>query len=546
MTELRAENARLRGRLKECEEVASRYATILREGDHRIKNSLQIVSGLMHLQARREESPSASLALRAAAARVQSIARIHDALQASHGEDTVDLGQTLKTMCQGLQSMAGDPLSVEVLVHVEPIAAPSCRWRTRAARGSCSPYARRGRCNRWGSASQLRVNRRRLSHRGAPSGARTMDQPADLLPLNAPARVAPPLYPGDPAPWFTAPSDANPRFQFSSLGGRPAILAFVESMRGPAGEAMVAAFLAATPELAKTTTALLIVTADFADADATVPDDLFGIRYIFDPARTLSKIYGACTDDGVFRPTTFIVDRRLRVFAVVPARETEGHVESVLAHLARIGAPQAGRSALPQAPVLIIPNVFEASLCQRLIAGYEAQGGVETGFMVERNGLTVEERNHDHKRRADWGVQDMALLDACRVRIKRRIGPELQRAFQFEATRIERYLVACYSADVAGHFAPHRDNTTKGTAHRRFAVSINLNSDYEGGHLVFPEFGRAHFKPPAGGACVFSCSMLHEATTVTKGKRYVFVPFLYDELAREIRDENLKHIGPRE
>ncbi len=123
-SDLRAENARLRLRLKECEEVASRYATMLREGDHRIKNSLQIVSGLMHLQARREESASASIALRSAAGRVQSIARIHDALQAGHGEDTVDVGRVLETMCQGLQAMAGDPQAVDVVVHVEPIRAP--------------------------------------------------------------------------------------------------------------------------------------------------------------------------------------------------------------------------------------------------------------------------------------------------------------------------------------------------------------------------------------------------------------------------------------
>ncbi len=373
-----------------------------------------------------------------------------------------------------------------------------------------------------------------------------MDPITHLLPLNAPARVSPPLYPGDPAPWFVAPSDVNPRFQFSSLGGRPAVLAFVETMRGPTGEAMVAALLAATPQLATTTTALLIVTADPADVTATPPDGLAGVRYIFDGDRSLSRIYGACTDDGVFRPTTFIVDERLRLFAVVPAPDADTHVASVITHFERMGPAPPGRRALPQAPVLMIPNVFEAAICSQLIAGYEAHGGVETGFMVERDGRTVEERNYAHKRRADWSIRDQAALDACRVRIKRRIGPELQRAYQFAPTRIERYLVACYSAEVAGHFAPHRDNTTKGTAHRRFAVSINLNSDYEGGDLVFPEFGRAHFRPPPGGACVFSCSMLHEATTVTKGKRYVFVPFLYDDRAGEIREENQQHLGPRE
>ena len=36
---------------------------------------------------------------------------------------------------------------------------------------------------------------------------------------------------------------------------------------------------------------------------------------------------------------------------------------------------------------------------------------------------------------------------------------------------------------------------------RRFAVTINLNSEeYEGGDLMFPEFGRAVYRAPTGGA----------------------------------------------
>ena len=122
--------------------------------------------------------------------------------------------------------------------------------------------------------------------------------------------------------------------------------------------------------------------------------------------------------------------------------------------------------------------------------------------------------------------------------------PEIARSFQFQATRLERYLVACYAAEEGGHFAPHRDNTTKGTAHRRFAVSVNLNAeDFAGGDLRFPEFGSATYRPPTGGAVVFSCSLLHQALPVTSGRRYAFLPFLYDEAAAKIRDENLKFIA---
>ncbi len=48
------------------------------------------------------------------------------------------------------------------------------------------------------------------------------------------------------------------------------------------------------------------------------------------------------------------------------------------------------------------------------------------------------------------------------------------------------------------------------------------------------------YKPPTGGAVVFCCSLLHEATPVTKGVRYAFLPFLYDEAGKQVREAN-KH-----
>ena len=114
------------------------------------------------------------------------------------------------------------------------------------------------------------------------------------------------------------------------------------------------------------------------------------------------------------------------------------------------------------------------------------------------------------------------------------------KAFRFEVTRIERYIVACYDAEDGGYFRPHRDNLTSGTAHRQFACSINLNAEeFEGGDLRFPEYGARTYRPPTGGAVVFSCSLLHEATPVTRGTRYAFLPFLYDEAGEKIRRQNL-------
>jgi predicted 2-oxoglutarate/Fe(II)-dependent dioxygenase YbiX len=192
-----------------------------------------------------------------------------------------------------------------------------------------------------------------------------------------------------------------------------------------------------------------------------------------------------------------------------------------------------------QAPVLCLHSVFEPGLCQKLISLYETHGGGESGFMREVNGKTVGIFDHNHKRRKDYTITDEEIIRITQARIKRRIVPEIAKVYQFHVSRMERYIVSCYAAEDGGHFRAHRDDTTKGTAHRRFAVSINLNAEFEGGEISFPEFGPRGFKPPPGGAVIFSCSLLHRVSKVTAGQRYAFLPFLYDEAAAKLREENL-------
>ena len=104
--------------------------------------------------------------------------------------------------------------------------------------------------------------------------------------------------------------------------------------------------------------------------------------------------------------------------------------------------------------------------------------------------------------------------------------------------------MACYDSSSGGHFRKHRDHTTKGTAHRQFAVTINLNAeDYEGGDLRFPEFGTRAYRGPTGSALVFSCCLMHEVTRMTRGKRYAFLPFLFDEEGARIRELNAPFFG---
>lgn len=121
---LLTENAELRRLCAESKELVARHELALREGDHRIKNSLQIVASLMNMQERREANPVAQQALRAATARILAVASIHDALQLAGSSDDVNVGALVETMCGALQSMAGDPEAVQIIVEAAFIHAP--------------------------------------------------------------------------------------------------------------------------------------------------------------------------------------------------------------------------------------------------------------------------------------------------------------------------------------------------------------------------------------------------------------------------------------
>ncbi|MFM8769500.1 MAG: 2OG-Fe(II) oxygenase, partial [Rubrivivax sp.] len=200
--------------------------------------------------------------------------------------------------------------------------------------------------------------------------------------------------------------------------------------------------------------------------------------------------------------------------------------------------------AQPQAPVLILPRVFEPDFCRLLIKVFESQGGEDSGYMKNEGGKIHGVIDYRVKRRSDCLIEDEDLRRAIGRRILDRLNPELHRVFRFRATRMERYLIACYDSTVGGYFRPHRDND--GDGHRQFAVTLNLNAEeYEGGDLRFPKYGLQTYRAPTGGACIFSCGLMHEATPVTLGRRYAFLPFLYDEAAANLREShNDRYVDP--
>lgn len=362
------------------------------------------------------------------------------------------------------------------------------------------------------------------------------------------------LLPGDPAPFFSAPSSVNPKFNFDTVAGRYVVLSFFASSTHAFSHKMLDDINAHRNRFDVANAVFFGVSVDPADKDR-LKQEVPGVMYFWDFDQAISKKYGLDQPmpgaspsptpepgQSVYHPRTYILDHALRIVAIIPfGGEPANHVTEVIRILDSL--PKLETVPNP-APVLLIPFVFDPQLCKTLIEYYNSHGGEDSGFMRDVGGKTVGITDYSHKRRADCEIKDETLIRATQECVLRRIVPAIKQAYQFNVTRIERHIVACYEAETGGHFKAHRDNTTMGTAHRRFAVSINLNADeFDGGELWFPEFSRRLYKPPTGGACVFSCSLLHEATKVTRGKRYACLPFLYDDAAAAIRERNRQYVG---
>lgn len=183
-----------------------------------------------------------------------------------------------------------------------------------------------------------------------------------------------------------------------------------------------------------------------------------------------------------------------------------------------------------QAPILLIPDVFDAAMCRRLIDFWD--GGRKRINEVAVQGLhdtTYESDARERiKRRADVLIDEADPLNLeIRDLFLKRVVPEMDKAFQCPIKSYQTLRIGCYEASNAGAFGPHRDEVGDPRDPRLFAVSINLNDDFTGCELNFPEYGRQVYRPPAGGAAVFSCKLLHEVYPVRTGRRFTLLTFIH-------------------
>ena len=356
------------------------------------------------------------------------------------------------------------------------------------------------------------------------------------------------LLTGDPVPWFSQKTELSPRFSFDSMAGRYILLCFFGSAANPRAQAALQVISQHRAMFNDDHISFFGITTDPSDVEKKrIRNQSYGIRFFHDLDETVSRLYGALpreSDAGQGQQNFWLlIDPMLRVIKKILFKPDLSDHDELTNSLENLPPVHLNAGFETPAPIIVIPRVFEPELCQRLIGLYEKHGGGKSGVMRQIDGKTVGVYDDSFKSRSDYIIHEKDMIKETMHMVKRRIVPEILKVHQYKVTRMERYIVACYAAEDGGHFQAHRDNTSKGTAHRRFAVSINLNSEFEGAEICFPEYSQRSFKPPVGGAVVFSCSILHRVSKITSGKRYAFLPFLYDDAAAQLREENRQFLG---
>ncbi|MGA9855849.1 MAG: 2OG-Fe(II) oxygenase [Gammaproteobacteria bacterium] len=241
---------------------------------------------------------------------------------------------------------------------------------------------------------------------------------------------------------------------------------------------------------------------------------------------------------GTMRPppiTAFALDTNFRVIERIEC-DADKSLDDFMRQLKAIyknKIPPSPKILEQQAPVLFIPRVLEVSKCDELIAFFRKEGGQPSGIAHLEDNKIRWQPDPSVKMRRDVYMQDGVLLESIKAALTRRLLPEIKRCFNFQVTQHEVFKLVCYDAQTGGYFRPHRDNESRDTQHRRFAMTLNLNTgDYSGGQLRFPEFGPDLYQPERGGALIFSCSLLHEVIPVTAGERYVLLGFFFGDTER--------------
>lgn len=335
---------------------------------------------------------------------------------------------------------------------------------------------------------------------------------------------------GDRVPDFQRPNAAGTTVMLYDLQvGQPLVLLMIENLQST--DTRTALETLAQDAAWNAITRVITLHASVAQCAALAGTASGDMTLLADDGALAAHLLGTQAA-GAPLMTGFALDANLRVIERFEHRSS-GQLADFLRQLHAACQQDSTRPAQiidQQAPVLFVPRVMEPGMCAELTAYFEQQGGQPSGTAYIEGDKAYWRQDPSVKLRRDVYIKDGPWLERIKEVVARRVLPEIQRCFNYRVTQHEVFKLVCYDADTGGYFRPHRDNESRDTQHRRFAMTLHLNTgDYQGGQLRFPEFSPNLYQAARGDATVFASSLLHEVVPVTAGKRYVLLGFFFGD-----------------
>lgn len=122
---IKSRNARIKVEQKkrETEAIAKQKTVLLKEIHHRVKNNLQLISGLLYLQSVKHKTPEVSAMIEESQKHINSIALVHEMLYKDDTLSLVSMKKYLEELGSQLLQVASDK-EVEYKLNVENISLP--------------------------------------------------------------------------------------------------------------------------------------------------------------------------------------------------------------------------------------------------------------------------------------------------------------------------------------------------------------------------------------------------------------------------------------
>lgn len=202
---------------------------------------------------------------------------------------------------------------------------------------------------------------------------------------------------------------------------------------------------------------------------------------------------------------SYVIDSYARIHWSDEPSDGNAHLESLMMTLPNLFSPVPSQAIQNQAPVLIIPKLFEMPLCDNLCQLYSATQADQKAKLPANYELT--------------------LYEIIKDKITHRVPSVMQKSFGVAGTFTMERARLLSKAQWPAPDKIHFERIDK-ESQRDFVMICHLSREHlEGGQVVFPQFNNAAYQVRSGDALLFSAHLFYTFKPILKGNPLVYITF---------------------